>query len=376
MLLLLAAGIAAVALSHIAPFPFLLDRFAPAGSIWRMPATEPPAVYFTFDDGPNPAATPALLDVLRAHRARATFFVIPEHVTPETAPILARMVSEGHAIALHSATRALLLQDPDTIAATLDAGARRIAHAAGVPPCRLFRPHAGWRSGRLYAGLARAGYTLAGWSWGLWDWDWFRRPDGPSLARRLLRRISPGDIVVMHDGHHRNPRADRRYAVEAMAILLPALAARGFRFEPLCEPPPARGGATHQGVEDPPGTPAGSAHIFVGDEGPAAGWRLRPPVTRVSPADNRLVVGRGQPSSTGASQVLFPNSLPRERDDSGARSAGSSRYTAPVDGGDESPARASTVRMASPSSDSTASNSSASARTASWLLSRMARARA
>lgn len=257
MLVFLAVGLAAVFLSHAAPFPFLLDRFAPARSIWRMPPTDPPAVYFTFDDGPNPTATPALLDVLRAHGARATFFVIPGHVTTETAPILRRMAAEGHAIALHSATRALLLKEPDELAALLERQAADLARAAGVRPCRLFRPHAGWRSGRLYAGLARAGYTLAGWSWGLWDWNWFRRPEGPSLARRLLDRISAGDIVVIHDGHHRNPHADRRYAVEAMAALLPALAARGFRFERLCEPePPAA-----------PGRPAGAGPEASGEPG-------------------------------------------------------------------------------------------------------------
>ena len=52
-------------LSHTAPFPFLLDKFAPSRSIWRMPhAGGPPTVYLTFDDGPNPTATPQLLDVI------------------------------------------------------------------------------------------------------------------------------------------------------------------------------------------------------------------------------------------------------------------------------------------------------------------------
>ena len=69
----------------------------------------------------------------------------------------------------------------------------------------------------MYEGLARAGYSLVGWGWSLWDFNWYRRPDPAGLADRLARRISAGDIVVMHDGHHEDPEADRQYAVDATA---------------------------------------------------------------------------------------------------------------------------------------------------------------
>ena len=62
MLWLIVAGITAVVLAHTAPFPFLLESFSPARSLWHMPGDrDAPAIYLTFDDGPNPAATPALL---------------------------------------------------------------------------------------------------------------------------------------------------------------------------------------------------------------------------------------------------------------------------------------------------------------------------
>ena len=64
-----------------------------------MPRTAPRTVYLTFDDGPNPDATPQLLDVLARHGVRATFFVIDKHLTRETAPIV-RRTFEGHAVAL------------------------------------------------------------------------------------------------------------------------------------------------------------------------------------------------------------------------------------------------------------------------------------
>lgn len=238
MLWVLAAAVALKFLSHTAPFPFLLERFAPAHALWEMPESDPPAVYLTFDDGPNPAATPALLDVLRRERARATFFLIGDHLNDETAPIVRRIVAEGHAVAIHSNTRGLMLKTPAEFETFLADAALTIERMSGAPPCRLFRPHAGWRGGAMYAGAARAGYRIVGWGWGLWDWNWYRKREGPEVASRIARRASNGDIVVLHDGHHVDPRADRTYAIDAVSHLVPALRARGFHFLPLCEPQP------------------------------------------------------------------------------------------------------------------------------------------
>lgn len=234
MLWFIAAALSVVFLTHTAPFPFLLEAFAPSRSIWRMPVTDPPLVYLTYDDGPNPAATPQLLDVLRDHDARATFFLIDAHVTEETATIVRRMFDEGHAVALHADTRALTVKLPAALAALLTRNADRIEQLAGQRPCRLFRPHAGWRSGSMYEGLVLIDHRLVGWSWGLWDWNWYRPHDAARLAGRLGRAASPGDIVVMHDGHHKNPAADRRHTIETVALLIPRLRARGFEFGTIC----------------------------------------------------------------------------------------------------------------------------------------------
>ena len=236
MLLLFAAiGIGAMALAHMAPFPFLLEWIGPDRSVWHMPRRDGvPTVYLTYDDGPNPRATPALLDVLARERVSATFFVIPKHVTPETAPIVRRMIAEGHAVALHSHTRALMLKAPEALDRQLTGDADRIAALAGGAPCRMFRPHAGWRGGEMYAGLDRADYTLAGWSFGLWDWNWWRRSRPDKLASRLAGKASDGDIVVMHDGHHDNPRADRDHTVRATAELIPLLRKKGLAFGVVC----------------------------------------------------------------------------------------------------------------------------------------------
>jgi len=86
----------------------------------------------------------------------------------------------------------------------------------------------------MYEGLRRIDHALVGWGWMLWDWNWYRRPDADGIVERVVRRASAGDIIVIHDGHHENPSADRRYAVEAAARLVPALRAKGFSFGTIC----------------------------------------------------------------------------------------------------------------------------------------------
>lgn len=237
MLAIVIAILGAGAFAHMAPFPFLLEAFRPSKSLWRVkpgPRT-PPTLHLTFDDGPNARWTPPLLDALREHDIRATFFLIDEQITPSTEAIVKRIADEGHAMGLHSGTRHLMILPPAQLAARLQRAASRIGAIAGREPCRLFRPHAGWRSASMYDGLGRAGYRLAGWSWGMWDWDWWRTPRADRVAARLARKASPGDIVVIHDGHHKNPDADRRHAAETVRRLAPLLKARGFQFGTLCD---------------------------------------------------------------------------------------------------------------------------------------------
>lgn len=236
MLIVVAAIVGAFILAHTAPFPFLVDAAAPGVPMWSVPPRSgSPTVYLTFDDGPNPDATPALLDTLAREGAPATFFLIDRWVTEETGPIIRRMFAEGHGVALHSDNRWLLAKSPDALAKTLTAAADRIERIAGQRPCRAFRPHGGWRSGLMYAGLRRIDHALVGWGWFAWDWNWFRARTADAIVERITRRASDGLIVVIHDGHHRDARADRAYAVEAVERLVPGLRARGFAFGTICE---------------------------------------------------------------------------------------------------------------------------------------------
>lgn len=234
MLIFALIGLAVTALAHTVPAPFALEAMSGDRAVWHMPRGSPPAVYLTYDDGPNPATTPDLLDVLRREDAHATFFLIDAHVTDETAPIVRRILAEGHAVGLHSATRGLMLLSPSELAETLTAAADRIELLGGARPCRAFRPHAGWRGGQMYEGLRKIDYTLVGWGWMLWDWNWFRPRSAQSSFDRIAGRISAGDIVVMHDGDESAPRRDQRHTVEATALLIPTLRARGFTFGTIC----------------------------------------------------------------------------------------------------------------------------------------------
>jgi peptidoglycan/xylan/chitin deacetylase (PgdA/CDA1 family) len=203
-------------------------------TVWRMRRTTPPTIYLTFDDGPNPTVTPALLDTLARHNVKATFFIIDAYLTDETAPIVRRTFEEGHAVALHSGNRWLMLQTPSGLAMTLTKAAARIEQLTGHRPCRAFRPHGGNRSVAMLWGAKQAGYTVVGWGWMLWDVDWFRARTADAIVPRLAGRASAGDIMVIHDGHHADPRADRRYAIETADRLIPQLRAKGFAFGTIC----------------------------------------------------------------------------------------------------------------------------------------------
>ena len=236
MWILIAVAGGVLALAHTAPAPFLFDAIARDRSAWHMPKRAVPTVYLTFDDGPNPTTTPDLLDVLERERVRATFFLIDPHITDVTAPIVRRLFADGHAVALHSRTRANMLMTPARFAETLTAAAAHIEQVAGRRPCRAFRPHAGWRSWAMYAGLKRIDHRMIGWSWMLWDWNWFRERTADSVVNRIRFRAGDGDIIVMHDGDESAPLTDQRYTVEATARLIPELRARGFEFGTICDP--------------------------------------------------------------------------------------------------------------------------------------------
>lgn len=232
----IAAAVGIVMLVHTLPAPFLLDAMAGERSVWHMPRSSPPTIYLTYDDGPNPSTTPALLDALGREGVHATFFLINEHVAEDTAPLIRRMFAEGHAVALHSGRRWDLFRSSDDVAHWLTSNANRIESLAGWRPCRAFRPHGGWRSRSMYKGLQQIDYRLIGWGWMLWDVDPLHARTADRIVDRIAPRVRAGDIVVMHDGDEKAPRAPRPQTVEATSRIIPLLRQRGFAFGTVCNP--------------------------------------------------------------------------------------------------------------------------------------------
>ncbi len=171
----------------------------------------------TFDDGPHPDGTPAVLEALAARRASATFFLVGEQV--ERWPALAAdIVAAGHEIALHGFRHRLLLErTPRALARDLDRALWVIGEATGRSP-RLYRPPYGVFSA---AGLAlvrtRRWLPLL---WSRWGADWRGRATPESIAARATRRLTPGDVVLLHDAdHYGSPGSWRKTAAALPAIL-------------------------------------------------------------------------------------------------------------------------------------------------------------
>lgn len=184
-----------------------------------------PLVALTFDDGPNEPATSRILDVLADKGVKATFFVVGENarVFPDT---VRREVAEGHAVGNHSyrhRKRDTLL-DPRyrELARTQDA----IEQVAGVRPS-LYRSPNGFHTPWQLRAVRRAGLTTVHWNVQTRDWQ---RPDPDTIVRRVLDHVSPGAIVLMHDGDDTHHGSDRTPTIEALPKLIDALRARGYRL--------------------------------------------------------------------------------------------------------------------------------------------------
>jgi peptidoglycan-N-acetylglucosamine deacetylase len=196
---------------------------------------DPRTIALTFDDGPNPAITPDLLDLLDGHAVRATFFLIGAHVS--AVPDLAREIARrGHTIGNHTDTHpALPLLSARRIAEELDRCDEAIQSATGRKP-RWMRPPYGFRS-PLLSGIVtrRKGSGVVMWS--RLARDWKPQPAEPVAMR--LRRVRGGDIVLLHDGDHRVTGGDRRHTVQALASWIPRWKDLGLQMVTLDEVSPA-----------------------------------------------------------------------------------------------------------------------------------------
>jgi len=187
------------------------------------------AVALTFDDGPNPNATPAILDALRERGVRATFFILGRHA--ERWPDLVQRVAEdGHAIGNHGYYhRKLHFKSPAYVRDDLTRGADAIERASGVRP-RLFRAPHGFRAPWVSAIARSLGERTVGWSLGVWDSD---RPGVGAIVERTVAGAHPGSILLLHDGDGYDPNGDRTQTARAVPLIVDRLHDQGYRFDLL-----------------------------------------------------------------------------------------------------------------------------------------------
>jgi peptidoglycan-N-acetylglucosamine deacetylase len=180
------------------------------------------SVAITIDDGPDPAVTPQVLDLLDRHSAKATFFCIGELVERHSS--LAReIVSRGHSIENHSQKHLhrFSVLGPAGIAAEISRAQDTIEAVTGVRP-RFFRAPAGLRSPFLEPVLARFGLRLASWTRRGFDTV---NPDPTVVLAKLTRGLKSGDILLLHDGHSAQTPSGTPVILEVLPRLLQAVSA-------------------------------------------------------------------------------------------------------------------------------------------------------
>lgn len=189
-------------------------------------STKEKVVALTFDDGPNPAATPRILDALEAEDVHASFFLLGRHV--ERWPDLARRVAAaGHAVGNHGYHhRKLHFRGPGYVRLDLTLGTDAIVRASGTKPALFRAPH-GFRSPWVTSIARELGQRTIGWTLGVWDSD---RPGADLIVRRAVDGSRPGTILLLHDGDGYDPDGDRTQTAEALPRIIRELRDRGYRF--------------------------------------------------------------------------------------------------------------------------------------------------
>jgi peptidoglycan/xylan/chitin deacetylase (PgdA/CDA1 family) len=189
-------------------------------------------IALTFDDGPDPVYTPRLLDLLRKYGAKATFFVVGAHAErhPE---LLVRMAEEGHAIGIHNYVhKTNWLMRPGTVKKQIARTSEIIERAAGVKPI-YYRPPWGIVNLFDYANLGHLQIIL----WSAMFGDWRKRVGVERLTARMLKKLRPGEVLLLHDcGRTFGADEDApENMLQALEVYLQRGTGRGYRFVTIGE---------------------------------------------------------------------------------------------------------------------------------------------
>ena len=186
------------------------------------PISDKKVIALTFDDGPSPNITPQILDILKEHKIKVTFFLIGNNLkkNPELGK---RLVAEGHAIGNHTWHHWRRLMNEFTATHEIEDNATLIYETTGIKTS-LFRPPNGF----LYNGLVdyaqKRKDAVILWSVDSDDWR------GPKVSvehivDKVLKKVQPGTIILMHDGG-----GDRSHTVQALPKIIDAINQQGYEF--------------------------------------------------------------------------------------------------------------------------------------------------
>lgn len=197
----------------------------------------PTQVALTFDDGPSPAYTRRILDILREYRVPATFFVIGRSAA-ENPELLARMAAEGHSVQNHTWSHAWLTRYSDAaVTSQLTQANQTIEQLTGQAP-NCYRPPFGAVNDRVRSLAAAQGLTTVMWDVDPWDW---KHPGSYVVASHVLSRTDGGDIVLFHDTAGSS-------TIRALPSIIQNLRSRGLELVAICaDPVPGR----HSSLPDP-----------------------------------------------------------------------------------------------------------------------------
>jgi peptidoglycan-N-acetylglucosamine deacetylase len=199
-------------------------------TICRAPGAER-QIALTYDDGPNPRHTAALMEVLEDHGARASFFLIGRWAEREPG-LVRELAAAGHALGNHTWSHPTMpLRSAEAIRDELRrcraAVERAGAALAEVDGAALMRPPYGRRRPGTLRTMRQEGYVPVLWS--VTSWDWARRATEEKITRRCTAARG-GDVILLHDGAHTEPDGDRALSVAATDRTLRRLTAEGYRF--------------------------------------------------------------------------------------------------------------------------------------------------
>ncbi len=180
----------------------------------------------TFDDGPHPQGTPAVLEVLAERAIRATFFLVGEQVARNPS-LAAEIVAAGHGVGLHcDRHRNLLRVGPRAVADDIARAQARIEEATGLAIERYRPPYGIFNAAAL--GIARSN----GWRpllWTHWGRDWEASATAASIAERLVGgEVADGSVLLLHDSDAYSSAGSWQRTAAALPQVLDSLASRGL----------------------------------------------------------------------------------------------------------------------------------------------------